>query len=77
MQYSFETLDTWQYTRELVGIIYQVTATFPSEEKYGLTNQLRRASVSVSSNIAEGSTRWSKKKRPAFKKWLSAVLWKH
>jgi four helix bundle protein len=47
-------------------MIYQATAKFPIEEKYGLTNQLRRASVSVSSNIAEGSTRWSKNEKARF-----------
>lgn len=53
-------------SRELVKEIYQTTSTFPNEEKYGLTSQLRRASVSVSSNIAEGSTRWSKKDQSRF-----------
>jgi four helix bundle protein len=66
MKYSFETLDVWQYARELVKMIYSTTSTFPSEEKYGLISQLRRASVSVSSNIAEGSTRWSKKEKARF-----------
>ena len=53
-------------SRELVKEIYQLTSTFPKDEKYGLTSQLRRASVSVSSNIAEGSTRWSKKDQSRF-----------
>jgi hypothetical protein len=44
-------------SRELVKDIYQVTATFPQDERFGLTSQLRRASVSVSSNIAEENTR--------------------
>ncbi|HLF65216.1 MAG TPA: four helix bundle protein [Saprospiraceae bacterium] len=66
MKYSFESLEVWQYARELVNVIYSVTATFPSEEKYGLTSQLRRASVSVSSNMAEGSTRLSKKDKARF-----------
>ncbi len=46
--------------------VYQLTNDFPAEEKYGLTSQLRRAAVSVSSNIAEGSTRWSKKDQARF-----------
>jgi four helix bundle protein len=66
MKYSFENLEVWQMSRELVKEIYQTTSTFPNEEKYGLTSQLRRASVSVSSNIAEGSTRWSKKDQSRF-----------
>lgn len=53
-------------SRELVKETYQITSTFPNEEKFGLTSQLRRASVSVSSNIAEGSTRWSKKDQSRF-----------
>ncbi len=66
MKYSFENLEVWQMSRELVKEIYQLTSTFPKDEKYGLTSQLRRASVSVSSNIAEGSTRWSKKDQSRF-----------
>ncbi|MFA5816228.1 MAG: four helix bundle protein [Bacteroidales bacterium] len=66
MKYSFENLEVWQMSRELVNDIYQVTSTFPQDEKSGLTSQLRRASISVSSNIAEGSTRWSKKDQSRF-----------
>jgi len=66
MKYSFENLEVWQISRELVKDIYQVTSTFPQEEKFGLTSQLRRASISISSNIAEGSTRWSKKDQSRF-----------
>jgi four helix bundle protein len=66
MRYSFENLEVWQMSRELVKETYQITSTFPNEEKFGLTSQLRRASVSVSSNIAEGSTRWSKKDQSRF-----------
>ena len=66
MRYSFENLEVWQMSRELVKETYQITSTFHNEEKFGLTSQLRRASVSVSSNIAEGSTRWSKKDQSGF-----------
>nr|MBS0036861.1 four helix bundle protein [Saprospiraceae bacterium] len=64
--YSFEKLEVWQLSRELVKKIYQITTSFPSDEKFGLTNQLRRAAISVSSNIAEGSTRWSQKSKARF-----------
>jgi four helix bundle protein len=60
MEYSFENQEVWHMSRALVKDIYLVTSTFPQEEKLGLTNQLRRASISVSSNIAEESIRWSK-----------------
>ena len=53
-------------SRELVKDIYQSTSTFLKDEKFGLTSQLRRASVSVSSNITEGSKRWSKKDQSGF-----------
>ena len=66
MKYSFESLEVWQMSRELVKDVYQVTATFPQDERFGLTSQLRRSSVSVGSNIAEGSTRWSKKDQSRF-----------
>ena len=59
--YSFEKLDVWQLSRKLIGIVYKITDKFPAEEKFGLTNQLRRAAVSVASNIAEGSSRNSLK----------------
>ena len=51
---SFKSLIVWQRSVELSLAIYKLTAAFPDSEKFGLTNQLRRASVSVASNIAEG-----------------------
>ena len=66
MQYSFEKLDVWQKSRKLVKLVYQETKAFPLAEKYGLTSQIRRAAVSVSSNIAEGSVRWSQKEKARF-----------
>ncbi|HEY5838435.1 MAG TPA: four helix bundle protein [Pyrinomonadaceae bacterium] len=58
---SFRDLRVWQAGMELAESIYQLTATFPTQEMYGLTSQLRRAAVSVPSNIAEGHTRESTK----------------
>jgi len=66
MTHSFEKLDVWQKSRVLVKDIYQATSSFPSEEKFGLTSQVRRAAISVSSNIAEGSVRWSQKEKARF-----------
>ncbi|MCU4157936.1 four helix bundle protein [Carboxylicivirga sp. A043] len=64
--YNFEKLEIWQLSRQLVRKIYQTTGSFPKEEQFGLTNQLRRASVSISSNIAEGSGRISNKDKARF-----------
>lgn len=54
---SYKDLIVWQKAMDLVEVVYQVTKLFPKEELYGLTNQLRRAAVSVPSNIAEGHAR--------------------
>jgi len=58
--FNFEKLDVWQKAIEFADLIYADTRTFPTEERFGLTTQLRRAAVSISSNIAEGSSRSSK-----------------
>jgi four helix bundle protein len=58
---TYEDLEAWQAAMELVVQIYAATKSFPPDERYGLTNQLRRAAVSVSSNIAEGKGRVSDK----------------
>jgi four helix bundle protein len=59
MGQSYRDLVAWQKGMQLVTDIYRETKTFPLEERYGLTNQLRRAAVSVPSNIAEGQARFS------------------
>jgi four helix bundle protein len=64
--YSFEKLEVWQLSRKLVKEIYSVTEQFPTSEKFGLVTQLRRASISVSSNLAEGSSRKSSKEQAYF-----------
>ena len=56
---SFRDLIAWQKAIDLVAEIYEATKGFPKEEIYALTNQLRRAAVSVPSNIAEGQGRFS------------------
>lgn len=56
-QFRFQKLNVWQNARALSGEIYAVTKTFPRDEQFGLTSQLRRAAVSISTNIAEGSGR--------------------
>ena len=57
MAQAFQDLTVWQRAMEMSESIYDLTRTFPKEELYGLTSQLRRASISVASNIAEGRGR--------------------
>ncbi len=57
--FSFEKLHVWQETRKLTKLVYTVTREFPADEKFGLVSQMRRAAISVGSNIAEGSSRKS------------------
>lgn len=64
--FSFEKLDVWQESRALVKDVYTLLRRFPNEERYALCDQIRRAVVSVPSNIAEGSGRMSKKEQIHF-----------
>ena len=64
--YGFEKLEVWNDTRQLAQDIYIITKSFPEEEKFGLVSQVRRAIVSVSSNIAEGSGRTGNKDQAHF-----------
>ena len=58
---NFRDYDIWKSAIELSKSIYSLTQSFPASEKFGLTNQVRRAVVSISSNIAEGASRKSEK----------------
>ena len=58
---TYEDLEVWQASMVLIVKIYAASRNFPADERYGLTNQLRRAAVSVASNIAEGKGRISDK----------------
>lgn len=57
--FRFEKLSVWQKAVDFADRVYEATRSFPGDERFGLTSQLRRAAVSVSSNIAEGSSRSS------------------
>src|SRR5690349_18588195 len=57
--FNFEKLEVWQVSIEYADAVYRATRSFPADERFGLTSQLRRASVSISSNIAEGGGRGS------------------
>jgi four helix bundle protein len=61
--YSFEKLEAYQVARKLCAAIYKVTSGFPGYERFGLSDQIRRAAVSVSSNLAEGSGKSSFKEK--------------
>ena len=65
-KFSFEKLEVWQESRALTKDLYQETQNFPKEEKFGITNQIRRAAVSICSNIEEGSSRTSQKDQAHF-----------
>lgn len=64
--HKFKELTIWQKSRLFCSEIYSITSSFPESEKFGITNQLRRASVSIPSNIAEGTSRKSNKEFSRF-----------
>jgi four helix bundle protein len=63
---TFKDLVVWQEAMKLVEIVYLKTKTFPKEELYGLTSQIRRAAISIPANIAEGNGRKSRKEYTHF-----------
>ena len=65
--FNFEKLDVWQEAINFADFVYSATRSFPDDERFGLTNQMRRAAVSISSNVAEGSSRSS---RPDFARFV-------
>ena len=71
VSFKFEKLNVWQKAIDYAELIYLISKKFPPEEKFGLQSQIRRASVSVSLNIAEGSGRTTKKE---FRKFLHDAL---
>lgn len=66
--HKIEDLKIWQKSMELTKLVYKIVAELPSDEKYGLVSQIKRSSVSIPSNIAEGAGRNSNKE---FKHFLS------
>ncbi len=58
--FNFEKLETWHEAISFADVVYKLTRNLPPEERFGLTNQMRRAAVSISSNLAEGCSRSSK-----------------
>ena len=64
--YSFEKLECWQQARHLAVWVYNATKNFPTEEKFGMISQMRRAAISIASNIAEGTSRKTAKDQSHF-----------
>jgi four helix bundle protein len=64
--HHLEELKVWKLAMEIAKDVYIITKDFPSEEKFGLTSQVRRAAVSIASNIAEGAGRYSDKEFAQF-----------
>jgi len=64
--FSFEKLLVWQKSRVLASEIYKITSNFPKEELFGMTSQMRRCSISIASNVAEGSSRRTNKDKARF-----------
>ena len=64
--YNFEKLEVWHLSRDLVKKVYSLLQEFPSEERYALCDQIRRAVISIPSNIAEGDSRISPKEQMHF-----------
>ncbi len=65
-QYSFDRLNVWSDMRSLIKTVYSITTTCPDVERFGLVNQMRRAAVSVASNLVEGSSRTNPKDQAHF-----------
>lgn len=65
-QYSFDKLEVWSLAKDFSRLVYKITQSFPYDEKYGIISQLRRASISVCTNLAEGSGRINNKDKAHF-----------
>ena len=68
---NHKDLEVWKQSMELVDLVYRITKDFPHEELYGLVNQMRRAAISIPSNVAEGAARSGKKQ---FNQFLRVAL---
>ncbi len=66
MKHNFKELHVWTRTRKLVREVYQMTAKYPKEERFGITTQMRRAALSISLNLIEGTGRTSDKQLQHF-----------
>ena len=71
---AYRKLETWQVSMDFVEVLYKETRSFPREELYGLTSQLRRAAVSIPSNVAEG---YCRRRTKAYANHVSIALGSH
>jgi len=74
MANSYRDLKVWQRSIDLTEMVYRLTAAFPASEVYGLTSQMRRAAVSIASNIAEG---WGRRSRREYSKFVLIARGSH
>jgi four helix bundle protein len=72
--FNFEKLETWHEAISFADLVYKMSSAFPDREPFGLTNQMRRAAVSISSNLAEGSSRSSRQDFARFVEIASGSL---
>jgi len=72
--FNFEKLETWQKAIDFADLVYSLTRNFPDEEKFGLTSQMRRAAVSIASNVAEGSSGCLARTTPALELASGSLL---
>lgn len=73
--FNFEKLETWHRAIAFADLVCEVTRNFPGDERVGMTNQMRRAAVSISSNIADGTARLSKNNCARFWKIAAGSLY--
>ena len=72
--FNFEKLEVWKKAIDFADFVYSITKAFPDDERFGLTSQMRRAAVSISSNIAEGASRFSRDDNARFLEIASGSL---
>jgi len=72
--FSFEKLNFWMELRTFIKDIYKITKQYPDEEKFGLTSQMRRSAISISSNLAEGTSRRTMKEQAHFTEYAFSSL---
>ena len=73
-EYNFEKLEVWKFSIDFAKKVYEITESFPDIEKFGLISQIRRAVVSISSNVAEGSAKQSLKDQARFTEMVFGSL---